>query len=179
MEFGLPSVSPLSVCCFLAGASIAWTGVTWVLSVRRRGRLCPRCHSTTIPLVPTFPLKLFGRGVTSRWCPGCGWEGIALRPAHERRSRTGKIRLRGGFRWGFRHPPPPGAFSWRGVPQDPGEVPAPPDAWGRRRGEPQERRGAPGPYPSFGGSPPHAGGKERMEENPPPIRPRLGFRWKR
>lgn len=179
MALGLPSVWPIWALCFLSGASISWAVVRWALSVRRRGRVCPRCSSTTISLVPGFPLKLLGRGVIPRWCPGCGWKGLALRPAHERRSITGKIRLKGGFRWGFRRRLPPGIFSWREVRPAPGVFPTTPDVRDASRERPEEGRRAPESSSPLSIPRPDIEGGGMTEDTPPPNRPRLGFRWKR
>jgi len=108
MQSGPFSFPPLVLPAFVAGLLISAGCITWILAIKRRGRLCPECSSTTLPLVPEFPLKLFMGAAVLRWCPGCGWKGIALRPPHERRSLGGKIRLGGGFRWGFRPPPKSG-----------------------------------------------------------------------
>lgn len=178
MALGLPSVLPLWALCFLSGASVSWAAVRWVLCVRRRGRVCPRCSSTTLSLVPGFPLKLLGRGVTSRWCPGCGWKGLALRPAHERRNLIGKIRLRGGFRWGPGQPGLPGVFSWREARPNRGVFPARPDVWETSRKRSEAGRRAPEPLSSSAESDPDFGDQGRMGDTPPPRRPQLGFRWR-
>ncbi len=102
----------LSIPAFVAGVVAAGVSVAWVLSLRRRGRLCPHCGATTVALVPGFPLRLLTRRLVRRWCAGCGWKGWALRPAHEGRDLRGKVRLNRGFRWGAQPPPPRGHFHW-------------------------------------------------------------------
>lgn len=100
MEFAVPSVTPLAVPAFLAGMLVSWILVTWGLAVRRRGRRCPRCASPTLPVVLSRPFRFLGRKLTSRWCPECGWKGLAVRkPLHRIRIRR-DVRFRGGFRWG-------------------------------------------------------------------------------
>jgi hypothetical protein len=112
----MPSVSffshPLVIPAFLAGILLSAAVVAWIRSLRHRGRLCPRCSSTTVPLISGFPLRLLGPSLVRRWCTGCGWKGLASRPAHERAGKGGKIRLNGSFRWGSPHPPPNEFFSW-------------------------------------------------------------------
>ena len=105
---------PLIIPAFLAGILLSGALAAWNRSLRLRGRLCPHCASTTVALLPRFPLRLLMRNLVKRWCPGCGWKGLASQPAHERRGRSGKIRLRRGFRWGAPLPPPKGFFNWSG-----------------------------------------------------------------
>jgi len=100
MEFAVPSVTPLAIPAFLAGMLVSWILVTWGLAVLRRGRRCPRCASPSLPVVLPRPLRFLGRRLTSRWCPECGWKGLAVRPPFHGRRVGGHVRLRGGFRWG-------------------------------------------------------------------------------
>lgn len=88
--------------------------LTWFRSVKRRGRLCPQCASTTVSLVPGLPLRLLGKGVVARWCAGCGWKGMGFRPSHESLGPGGKVHLKGSFQWGSPPPPPNGFFNWSG-----------------------------------------------------------------
>ncbi len=169
-------VSPLVGLTFALSALVAAGVVLAVLAVRRRGRLCPRCGSTTLALVPSFPLKLLAKRVLSRWCSGCGWKGLALRPPHERRALDGKIHLKGGFRWGAPAPPPTRFFHWSGEGTEeeedqPGPV-SPPDLpfrWGEEEGS------GPGPEPGEAPSLPFSWGRNGGDGPPPP--PPVPFRF--
>ena len=174
MEMAVHSAPLLFFPSLLAGVLIAAGGVTWLLRVRRRGRLCPRCHATTICLVPGPLLRILGRAVFPRWCPGCGWEGLAIQPAHERRGPDGKVRLKGGFRWGLRPPPRPGFFSWSGEDTGIEAVPGSADRAG------DSVPGDEAPTTSTGGTgDPDPSPEEGPSQDPGRnLRPRLGFRWR-
>lgn len=156
----LPSLShPLVIPAFLVGVLVSGAVVAWFRSVKRRGRLCPDCTSTTLSLVPGFPLRLLGNGVVVRWCPGCEWKGLAIRPSHERQSAGGKVRLKGSFRWGTPPPPPDGFFTWSG--EEAGR-PEEEDLSGK---EPLPEDGSELPVPGF-----------RWREKPP-LSEEAGFSW--
>ena len=125
LELAVYSPSPLVTSAFAAGILVAGIGVVRILRVKTRGRLCPQCGSTTVSLVPSFPLSLLGGRVLSRWCSGCDWSGLTFRPSHERRASDGRVHLRGGFKWGSPPPPPTQFFSWQGEENAPKESPGP------------------------------------------------------
>ena len=189
---------PLVIPAFLVGVLVSGAVVAWFRSVKRRGRLCPVCTSTTVSLVPGFPLRLLGTGMVVRWCPGCEWKGLAIRPSHERQSAGGKVRLKGSFRWGESPPPPEGFFNWSGeeargageeglsgmdtLPEDGSELPVPGFRW---REKPPLSEGAgfswggeeePGPPPI-----PFQFAEETQDPPPPPMEadspPPIPFRF--
>ena len=48
------------------------------LAIIRPVRACPACFEDTIPIRKPL-LERFGQAFEWRWCPSCGWEGIARR----------------------------------------------------------------------------------------------------
>ena len=171
-ELPLFLFSPVVGLVFAASALVAACLVMALRVIRRRGRLCPRCGSTTVPLVPSFPLNLMGRRVLSRWCSGCDWKGLALRPSHEHRGLDGRIHLRGGFRWGSAAPPPSPFFRWGDQledeeSQDLSTPPPPPFQWKGRDSAPGRDESLP--------QLPFSWGRSRAEG--PPASPAIPFRF--
>lgn len=42
------------------------------------GRRCPRCSADeTLLMRSGWPLRVFTKVIGRRWCPKCGWEGLA------------------------------------------------------------------------------------------------------
>jgi hypothetical protein len=192
---GMPSLTffsqPLVIPAFLAGILLSGAIAAWARSLKLRGRLCPECASTTVALVPGFPLRLLGGSLVKRWCAGCGWKGLASQPAHERRGRGGKVRLNGSFKWGGTPPPPDGYFNWGGEeaeaqelisrleemePEGP-ELSLPGFQW---RDHPRSPEGGGFNWAQGGGPPPIPFQFAGEEVQPPPrgILPKLGFRWR-
>jgi hypothetical protein len=189
---------PLIVPAFLAGILFSGAIAAWARSLKLRGRLCPQCASTTVALFPGFPLRLLGSNLVKRWCTGCGWRGLAFRPAHERAGKGGEVRLNGSFKWGAAPPPPDGFFDWSGDemgrsgsppaeadPEGP-ELPLPGFEW---RDQPRISEDAafnwaqdegPPPIPFKFAETPEPHQVEQEEAEPPPRRvmPNLGFRWR-
>ena len=139
MEVAFFPLSSLALPAFLAGTVVAAVGTTWVISILRRTSLCPRCSSITISVVPALSLHLFGRRVVSRWCPECGWEGLATLPGKPRTGGRRTPRVKVKFRWGVSPTPPTSFFRWKE-----GEAEAGPEPRGADAPDPSSDMGCPG-----------------------------------
>jgi len=115
--------------------------------------------------VPSFPLSLLRGRILSRWCSGCDWTGLSLRPPHEHRASDGRVHLRGGFKWGSDAAPPSQFFTWQGEEITGGET------------EEQAEVGPPAePSPTTPpSSPPFQWREEAPPQGPPNVAPPFHF----
>ena len=107
----------------VVGLALAGMGL-WLISVGRRGCSCPRCASPTFLLAVPLPLRWVGHRVSERWCPGCGWRGLAIR--HPPRSEGQPRRSPGIARWSSERPSLPNPPGWVAQRQRPTSAPSPP-----------------------------------------------------